>query len=56
MISPEKKEELIKAIREYGEAEVEFGKEVENYQGGVEAAVNVVGQTFEKVVTLIHSL
>lgn len=59
-ISPKQKDELITAIKKYGEAEVKFGKVVGGYKGGLEwsledAAIGS-GNLFEKVINIIHKL
>lgn len=59
MLSPQKKEELIKAVKEYGEAEVIFGKAITDYcglSGSLEETTREVGEKFRRVIDLVHKL
>jgi len=56
MISPKQRDELLSAIKEYGEAEFNAGKELGDYCGSLEPATSVAVSCFEKVINIIHKL
>jgi len=55
-ISVKQRDELIAAVKEYGLAEFEAGKELGDYRGSLEPAVGEAAKKYSRVIDLIYLL